>query len=236
MSSNQKQIELRAQSRTELTELVPVAVDALMEMGADDVMVSDVMEVISGDGPVTYPPTVLEETFMVSFAVEGLGTGRRFSRQQRKQFREIVTPRVPSRVGGVSFRTAPISALDVQRSAEDIRQRSIEELQKPHPDSDRTRRAKARSKARRKLTRRPNPAESWRYTIRYMDPDDRTSIQYESFVTTKPPRMWLQEAAREGNDQYVDNFRIRDAGEYFTEYIDGVGRQWFISIVPARSA
>lgn len=141
--SGQKQISLRVKSRDELTELIPVAVEALMVMGADDVQVSGPAADAFGSG------------FSVLLTIDGLGTGRRFSRQQRQTFRKLVTTFVSTseQIQKLSFQNAigegfespggdPLPGYQDRGST---------------PDSKRTARSKARSKARRKTTRRPNP-------------------------------------------------------------------------------
>ena len=137
--SGQKQIKVRAGSRAELTELIPVAVDALVEMGADDVQMSSMKK----DG----------SSFTVVFTIEGLGSGRRFSRQQRQAFRRLVTAFLPSQIREPSFQNAVGEGFESPGGdpLPGYRDRGST------PDSKRTTRSKARSKARRKTTRRPNP-------------------------------------------------------------------------------
>jgi hypothetical protein len=136
--SGQKQIVVRATSRSELGEMVPIAVDALMAMGAEDVKV----------GPMQRDRGV----FRVRFTIEGLGSGRRFSSSQRKAFRRLVTVLLPSKVRAPSFQNATGTGFEAEKSdpLPGYRGRGTT------PDSKRTARSKSRSKARRKTPRRLN--------------------------------------------------------------------------------
>lgn len=71
----------------------------------------------------------------------------------------------------------------------------------------------------------------WRYTIRYMDPHHTVSKEHDSFITSKTPRQWLTEADEGGNSEYVKNFNLH-GDTYLTQYTDGTGRIWFVSISP----
>ena len=137
--SGQKQIALMAKKRSELAELVPAATDALMEMGADTVEVSSVRQVPVGDA--FYGGTA----YSVRFTIEGLGTGRRFSSTQRRTFREMVTAFLPSRVGAPSFRNATGDGFEATKGEPSSGYRRRGKT----PDSKRTARAKAKSRARR---------------------------------------------------------------------------------------
>ncbi|MCH9834765.1 hypothetical protein K0U83_03850 [bacterium] len=137
--SGQKQIALMAKRRSELAELVPAATDALMEMGADTVEVSSVRQVPVGDA--FYGGTA----YSVRFTIEGLGTGRRFSSTQRRTFREMVTAFLPSRVGAPSFRNATGDGFEATKGEPSSGYRRRGKT----PDSKRTARAKAKSRARR---------------------------------------------------------------------------------------
>jgi hypothetical protein len=136
--SGQKQIVVRATSRSELGEMVPIAVDALMAMGAEDVKV----------GPMQRDRGV----FRVRFTIEGLGSGRRFSSSQRKAFRRLVTVLLPSKVRAPSFQNATGTGFEAEKGdpLPGYRGRGTT------PDSKRTARSKSRSKARRKTPRRLN--------------------------------------------------------------------------------
>lgn len=138
--SGQKKILVRSFDPAELEQLVPVAEDALYGMGATDVKASKVRD-IQGDH------------FAVLFTIEGLGTGRRFSSQQRRTFRRLVTAFLPNQVRAPSFQNAEGSGFEIPKGEPLPGMRDRGSV----PDSKRTARSKARSKARRKLTRRPNP-------------------------------------------------------------------------------
>jgi tRNA(Met) C34 N-acetyltransferase TmcA len=136
---------VRAGSESELVELIPIAEDALLALGATDVMVQPIQNIHVGE-------------YTALFIVEGLGGGKRWSSTHKKQFRTSVAAFLPSQIREPNFQNAS-SVLD-PRDLEEVVEASLYAreygLGMQTPDSDRTRRAKARSKARRKLTRRPN--------------------------------------------------------------------------------
>lgn len=144
--SGEKQIVLRSESREELEALVPVAVDALLEMGADSVEVSPVERDVPRGAGLHFIH------YKVRFTVEGLGRGRRFSRGHRQQFREIVLALLPMQVGTPSFQDATGGGFEALMGEPLPGFRTRGKM----PDSKRTARAKARSRARRKTPRRLN--------------------------------------------------------------------------------
>lgn len=144
--SGEKQIVLRSESREELEALVPVAVDALLEMGADSVEVSPVERDVPRGAGLHFIH------YKVRFTVEGLGRGRRFSRGHRQQFREIVLALLPMQVGTPSFQDATGGGFEAPMGEPLLGFRTRGKM----PDSKRTARAKARSRARRKTPRRLN--------------------------------------------------------------------------------
>ena len=89
------------------------------------------------------------------------------------------------------------------------------------------------------LSRR-NPVDQWEYVIVYSDEGKSGTKQYERFITRKSPGDWLREAVRgddqeQGNEAYEEygrNFRQGAPGEWHTQYTDGTGRTWYISILP----
>jgi len=111
-----KQVLVRSTSESELIELIPVAEDALLALGATDVKVQPIQNIDAGE-------------YTVLFIVEGLGEGKRWSSTQKTQFRRLVSAFLPSQIREPNFQ----------------------------PDSDRTRRSKRKSRAMRKVFRRPNP-------------------------------------------------------------------------------
>jgi len=140
-----KHVLVRATEKSELIELIPIAEDALLALGATDVKVQPIQN-IHGD------------EYTALFIVEGLGSGKRWSSTQRRQFRKLVSAFLPSQVREPNFRNASsvLDPRDLERVEASLYGREYG-VGMQTPDSDRTRRAKARSKARRKWTRRPNP-------------------------------------------------------------------------------
>ena len=139
-----KQVLVRAGSESDLIELIPLAEDALLALGAADVRAQPIQNIHAGE-------------YTALFIVEGLGGGKRWSSTQKRQFRKLVSDSLPSQIREPNFQNA--SSVLAPRDLEEV-QASVYAREygvgMQTPDSDRTRRAKARSKARRKLTRRPN--------------------------------------------------------------------------------
>lgn len=140
-----KQVLVRATKKSELIELIPVAEEALLALGATDVKVQPIRN-------------IHDDEYIALFVVEGLGSGKRWSSAQKRQFRRLVSAFLPSQVREPNFQNASsvLDPRDLERVGASLYGREYG-VGMQTPDSNRTRRAKARSKARRKLTRRPNP-------------------------------------------------------------------------------
>ena len=140
-----KQVLVRATSESELIELIPVAEDALLALGATGVTVQPIQNIDEGE-------------YTVLFIVEGLGGGKRWSSTQKTQFRRLVSAFLPSQIREPNFQNASevLAPRDLERVGAALYGREYG-LGMQTPDSDRTRRSKRKSRAMRKVFRRPNP-------------------------------------------------------------------------------
>ena len=132
-----KQVVVRGRTLESLQEIVPVAEEALYEMGATSV-------------DTEFHGSIHNEHFAV-FTVVGLGEGKRWRSGQKKEFSELVEALL-SPVHPPNFRNATGSDLAEIETA----------VYSGHvgggvPDSKRTQRAKRKSREMRKAFRRPNP-------------------------------------------------------------------------------
>jgi hypothetical protein len=134
-----KQVVIRGRSPESLQELVPVAEEALYAMGATSVVTE-------------FHGSIHPYNHFAVFVVEGLGEGKRWSSGQKKEFTAQVKSLLLPGDARPNFRNATGSDITEIETAVPSGPMSW-----GIPDSDRTQRAKRKSREMRKVFRRPNP-------------------------------------------------------------------------------